>query len=120
MAMISSKDFRAMAQALRVAVCASFISCVVGCGRQTPSAESPPLAGKPSSSTSKIPTYDLHVADKNWMFNEGAVWSRDTHPAGFSFEGKDYGAVKLRFRGSWARTWPKKPLKIFFKSMSKI
>lgn len=112
--MILSKDFRAIAQLLRVAVCTALIGCFIGCGRQAPSVESPPLAGKPAASTSKIPTYDLRVADKNWMSNEGAVWSRDTHPAGFSFEGRDYGTVKLRYRGAWARTWPKKPLKVFF------
>lgn len=40
--------------------------------------------------------------------------SDNTQPASLVVEGEDYGYVRVRFRGEWARSWPKKPLKIFF------
>ncbi len=40
--------------------------------------------------------------------------SNETHPATFIANGTNYPNVRIRFRGQWARTWPKKPLKIFF------
>src|SRR5260221_8634583 len=45
---------------------------------------------------------------------EQTAYSNDTHPATFISDGVTYENVKVRFRGQWARTWPKKPLKIFF------
>ncbi len=41
-------------------------------------------------------------------------FSNDTYPATFISSGVVYEGVKVRFRGQWARTWPKKPLKILF------
>ena len=38
----------------------------------------------------------------------------ETYPATFTANGVTYENVKIRYRGQWARTWPKKPLKIFF------
>ena len=45
---------------------------------------------------------------------EQTSYSNDTHPATFLGDGVVYENVKVRFRGQWARTWPKKPIKIFF------
>lgn len=41
--------------------------------------------------------------------------SNDLHPAHLIVENHDYGYVRVRFRGEWARSWPKKPIKILFK-----
>jgi spore coat protein H len=35
-------------------------------------------------------------------------------PATFSAGGQVYDHVRVRYRGDWARGWPKKPLKVFF------
>jgi len=40
--------------------------------------------------------------------------SDETHPATFVADGEIYDHVQVRFRGEWARSWPKKPFKIFF------
>ncbi len=48
------------------------------------------------------------------MALERNPFSNDTHPATFVADGKVYDRVKVRYRGAWARSWPKKPLKIFF------
>jgi spore coat protein CotH len=50
---------------------------------------------------------DLRAMDRN-------AFSDNTHPATLLVEAQDYGYVRVRYRGEWARSWPKKPLKIFF------
>jgi spore coat protein H len=45
---------------------------------------------------------------------ERNAFSDNTQPATLIIGGEDYGYVRIRFRGEWARSWPKKPLKIFF------
>jgi spore coat protein H len=44
---------------------------------------------------------------------ENESMSNETHPGTFKAEGKSY-PVKVRVRGSWSRSWPKKSLKIQF------
>jgi spore coat protein H len=50
---------------------------------------------------------DLRALERNPGSNE-------THPATFLAAGEVCEGVGVRFRGEWARSWPKKPLKIFF------
>ena len=45
---------------------------------------------------------------------ERTAYANDTYPATFVANGQVYKDVKVRYRGQWARSWPKKPLKIFF------
>jgi spore coat protein H len=45
---------------------------------------------------------------------ERSAHSNETCPATFIADGEVYERVKVRYRGAWARSWPKKPLKIFF------
>ena len=45
---------------------------------------------------------------------ERSAFANDTQPATFIADGTVYEQVKVRYRGAWARSWPKKPLKIFF------
>src|SRR5262249_23830925 len=45
---------------------------------------------------------------------ERSASSDETQPATFVANGQVYEGVRVRYRGQWARSWPKKPLKIFF------
>jgi len=51
-------------------------------------------------------------ADFEAVENNG--FSNDARPAVFRAGGKVYKGVKVRVRGSWSRSWPKKSLKITF------
>jgi len=48
-----------------------------------------------------------------WEKLRRAPRSEERHPAKFAASGTEY-SVGVRYRGDWARTWLKKPLKIFF------
>jgi len=63
---------------------------------------------------SKLPLYELKMDPKDLWAMERNPGSDNMHPATFVAEGTDYGYVRVRFRGEWARSWPKKPIKIFF------
>ncbi len=63
---------------------------------------------------SRLPVYELKMTAKDLVALEQTAFQNDTHPAIFIANGVTYNKVKVRFRGDWARTWPKKPLKIFF------
>jgi spore coat protein H len=45
---------------------------------------------------------------------ERSAFSNETVPAIFAANGEVYEGVRVRYRGAWARSWPKKPIKIFF------
>ena len=62
---------------------------------------------------SKLPLYELKMDPKDLADLDRNPGSAKTHPATFLAGGKEY-TVAVRYRGDWARTWPKKPLKIFF------
>lgn len=66
-----------------------------------------------SSAREALPRYDLKIAANDLRALERGEDSDQTHPATFSADRKEY-AVKVRLRGAWARSWPKKALKIFF------
>jgi spore coat protein H len=71
-------------------------------------------AGAPDAgSASTLPAYELKIAPEEWTKLQRDPRSDDRHPAKFMAGGKEY-SVEIRYRGDWARTWPKKPLKIFF------
>src|SRR5439155_1614791 len=61
-----------------------------------------------------LPLYEIRMDPKDLAALERNVYSKDTHPATFIADGEVYERIKVRFRGAWARSWPKKPLKIFF------
>jgi spore coat protein H len=61
-----------------------------------------------------LPVYELKMKPKDLASLERMSFGRETLPATFLAGGVVYTNVKVRFRGDWARTWPKKPLKIFF------
>lgn len=76
---------------------------------------SPPLDTQVEDApqNSILPTYELKIDNRDLMALENG-YGRDTHPATFLAEGKTYNNVKVRTRGAWSRSWPKKSLKIFF------
>ena len=66
-----------------------------------------------SPATNQIPVYELTVSAEEWERLQRAPRADERHPAKFSANNREY-SVEIRHRGDWARTWPKKPLKIFF------
>ena len=62
----------------------------------------------------RLPFYELQMDPRDLARLEQTAYSNDTYPATFIANGIRYEKVRVRFRGQWARTWPKKPLKIFF------
>jgi spore coat protein H len=117
---------------------ASVVLVHVGCGRAEPPAEdlrkAVDLSSKPraspaartaqvqmpatSASTNdrpyKLPLYEIQMEPKDLRALERNPDSDATHPANFLADGVLYTNVQIRFRGEWARSWPKKPFKIFF------
>jgi len=76
-----------------------------------PSVVSLPAAAPTSAHV--LPVYNLKIAPEEWTKLQRAPGSDDRHPAQFIAAGREY-SVKIRYRGDWARSWPKKPLKVFF------
>jgi hypothetical protein len=66
------------------------------------------------SQVQNLPHYELMIAAADLDALENNPGSNDTHPATFKAGGKVYNGVKVRVRGSWSRTWPKKSFKILF------
>jgi spore coat protein H len=81
-----------------------------------PPAERPPfqMASSNVPPDVKLPIYELKMDPQDLMKLERSPYSNDTCPATFIADGKVYERIKVRHRGQWARSWPKKPLKIFF------
>jgi spore coat protein CotH len=64
--------------------------------------------------TSQLPVYELKIDPKALAALDANPDSNDTQPATFIAEGTTYEKARVRYRGDWARSWPKKPLKILF------
>src|SRR5690349_14702045 len=64
--------------------------------------------------TSRLPHYELRMAAQDLDALDLDPFSNATRPATFIAGGKTYAGVKVRVRGSWSRSWPKKSLKILF------
>jgi spore coat protein H len=58
--------------------------------------------------------YELKMEPSELRALERNPESNETHPATFIADGVVHEGVQVRFRGEWARSWPKKPFKIFF------
>src|SRR5204862_5200871 len=63
---------------------------------------------------SNLPVYELKIDPKDFRALSRDPYSNQTHPATFLADGETYEHVKVRYRGDWARSWPKRPLKIIF------
>jgi spore coat protein H len=122
---------------MRFILLSLLVSLLSGCGRQdvgAPGAErsrgspSPAAlvaektagaagaaAGGESVRAASLPIYQLKIEPRDLSALEQNPGSSRTYPATFVAEdGEVFEGVSVRFRGEWARTWPKKPLKIFF------
>jgi spore coat protein H len=85
---------------------------LLSCGMAPAQQAGPSGSGK--SPAPRPPLYELKMDPKDLRAMERNAFSDNTQPAALLAEGQDYGYVRVRFRGEWARSWPKKPLKIFF------
>src|SRR4051812_23405203 len=65
----------------------------------------------------KLPVYELSIKPRDLANLERTADSNQTYPGTFTANGETY-QVKVRYRGQWARSWPKRPLKIFFEHES--
>jgi spore coat protein H len=63
---------------------------------------------------SKLPLYELKMDTRSLAQLDFNGFSNDTVPATFTAGGKVYEGVRVRTRGAWSRSWPKKSLKILF------
>ena len=63
---------------------------------------------------SKLPIYEIRMKEQDLMMMDSNPYSPQGYPATFSAGGEVFENVKVRYRGAWSRTWPKKPLKVFF------
>jgi spore coat protein H len=68
----------------------------------------------PDKVESKLPIHDIRMKEEDLQMMDMNPRAEDLFPATFTANGVTYENVKIRYRGQWARTWPKKPLKIFF------
>jgi len=108
-----------------------FIGILAGCGQSKDTVPVPggtsekklkvtdattprPLLSANALAGSPLPSYELKIAPRELAQLEHGFFENATHPATFIASGMTYTNVRVRFRGQWARTWPKKPLKIFF------
>ncbi len=76
----------------------------------------PPRAGDPRAfnGSGLLPVYELHLPPDALARLEASPTSNDTVSGSLSFQGQTHDGVAVRYRGAWARTWPKKALKIIF------
>jgi spore coat protein H len=72
-----------------------------------------PLQAEESLAKSTLPLYELRMTPSDLRSIEMEPFGNTTYPATFVAGGKVY-QVKVRARGSWSRSWPKKSLKIQF------
>jgi spore coat protein H len=68
----------------------------------------------PENVESKLPIYEIQMNPEDLRMMDMNPRSDESYPANFTGNGVTYENVKIRYRGQWARTWPKKPIKIFF------
>lgn len=68
----------------------------------------------PTNVQSKLPIYEIRMQPEDLQMMDMNPRGEELYPATFTANGVTYENVKIRYRGQWARTWPKKPLKIFF------
>jgi spore coat protein H len=61
----------------------------------------------------KVPFYQLKMAPEDVSQLERSPRSNETQPATFVGDGQVCEGVRVRDRGDWARSWPKKSLKLY-------
>ncbi len=79
-----------------------------------PVAQELPPEAEQSLANCTLPVYELKMNPGDLRSIETQPFGNATYPATFIADGKIYSGVKVRARGSWSRSWPKKSLKIQF------
>ncbi len=85
-----------------------------GYPQMLPPSASREAARLPAKVESKLPIYEIRIDPQHLEMMDIQPHSPELHPITFAADGVTYENVKLRYRGAWARFWPKKPLKVFF------
>jgi spore coat protein H len=113
----------------RIALGAFMLSLVgsAGCGREKSPEDPLALAvGKPQDAAeaspapsgvvpvTKLAIYHIKMEPASQARMEQTVHSNDAYPATFTAGDEIFDGIKVRYRGAFARSWPKKPIKIFF------
>jgi spore coat protein H len=126
---VADRQATAWSGLLRSLLAALLSVAIAGCDRQSesPTPSRNPPASQNSGFTPQVggarseepaapglPLYELKMDAKSLAALDRNPGSNETHPATFVAEGEVHTNVQVRFRGEWARSWPKKPLKIFF------
>jgi spore coat protein H len=73
-----------------------------------------PATRLPAKVESKLPIYEIRMDPQHLEAMDMNPYGEESYPATFTANGTVYENVKIRYRGAWGRTWPKKPMKIFF------
>ena len=60
----------------------------------------------------KLPVYELTIAEGDLRTIENTPYGNATYAATFQADGNTFSGARVRARGSWSRSWPKKSLKI--------
>jgi spore coat protein H len=99
---------------LTVSVLCAFL--FFGCGRSSSHAPTAirTAAAETAVIASKLPIYEIRIGSRDLNTLENAAFSNQTYPITFFSDGVAYENATARARGAWARSWPKKALKIFF------
>jgi spore coat protein H len=87
---------------------------VVRIPRQPPAGKDLPPGTEQRLAACRLPTYELKIAQADLDSVNRASGENTTYPASFVADGKTYEHVKIRARGAWSRSWPKKSYKILF------
>jgi hypothetical protein len=81
---------------------------------QSPARKELPPETEQRLAACKLPIYELKIAQADLDSVNRAPGENTTYPASFVADGKTYERVKIRARGAWSRSWPKKSYKILF------
>ena len=83
----------------------------------TPPSTALATAAQPVGDTDFFPAtlvpYELRLDRAALKRLNASPYSDETCPASLLADGGKYDGVRVRYRGQWARSWPKKPFKIF-------
>jgi spore coat protein H len=117
-------DFPNHRGAARLALAALLVTLLPACQKRDAVSVQAAAAAPPSQvdasqiaspqESHSLPRYELQIAPSDFAALENDPSSNNTRPATFKANGKVFAGVKVRVRGSWSRSWPKKSLKILF------
>ncbi len=60
-----------------------------------------------------LPLYEILIDPADFLALDQNAFSNETRPAVFIADGEVHDHIRVRYRGAFARSWPKKPIKVF-------